>query len=149
MNDKAVNVLNDLLEISKDGEEGFTRAAAEVEDASVKTVLVQCAANCRSGAQELASEVRRLGGDPDKRGTIAGAVHRGWVNVKAAVTGHDTKAVLNECERGEDYAKGRYKKALEEDELPSDVRSLIQNQYQGVLANHDRIKALRDQYASL
>jgi len=149
MNDKAVKVLNDLLEISKDGEEGFERAAAEVEDASVKTTLVQCAASCRSGAQQLATEVRRLGGDPDKRGTVAGAMHRGWVAAKGAVTGHDTKAVLNECERGEDYAKGRYKKALEVDELPSDVRSLIQHQYQGVLANHDRIKALRDQYASM
>src|SRR5262245_24778186 len=129
MNDKAVKVLNDLLEISKDGEEGFERAAAEVEDASVKTTLVQCAASCRSGAQQLATEVRRLGGDPDKRGTVAGAMHRGWVAAKGAVTGHDTKAVLNECERGEDYAKGRYKKALEVDELPSDVRSLIQHQY--------------------
>ena len=29
------------------------------------------------------------------------------------------------------------------------LRSLIQHQYQGVLANHDRIKALRDQYASM
>ena len=148
MKDKAVNVLKDLLEISKDGEQGFERAAAEVTDASVKSVLTQCAANCRSGAEELESEVRRLGGDPDEHGTVAGAMHRGWVNVKAAVTGHDTKAVLNECERGEDYAKGRYKKALEEDELPSDVRALIQTQYQGVLANHDRIKSLRDQYAS-
>ncbi len=70
------------------------------------------------------------------------------MNLKAAVTGHDTKAVLVECERGEDYAKGRYKKALEEEELPSDIRSLIQDQYQGVLANHDRIKALRDQSAA-
>jgi uncharacterized protein (TIGR02284 family) len=75
-------------------------------------------------------------------------MHRGWVKAKAAVTSHDTKAVLSECERGEDYAKERYEKALEEDELPSDVRSLIANQYEGVVASHDRIRALRDQYAS-
>lgn len=148
MSDKVVSVLNDLLEVSKDGEEGFERAAAEVEDSSVKSVLEECAAHCRSGVQELKSEVRRRGGDPDKGGTIVGAMHRGWVNVKAAVTGHDTKAVLNECERGEDYAKSRYAEALDEDDLPSEVRSLIENQYQGVIANHDRIKALRDQYAS-
>jgi uncharacterized protein (TIGR02284 family) len=147
MSDKVVNVLNDLLEVSKDGEEGFKRAAAEVKDASVKSVLTECADKCRSGAQELRSEVRRRGGDPDKAGTVAGAMHRGWVKAKAAMTGHDTKAVLSECERGEDYAKSRYAKALEEDELPSDVRSLITNQYDGVVANHDRIKALRDQYA--
>lgn len=144
--DKAVSVLNDLLEISRDGEQGFERAAKEVEDSAVKSVLAECAQNCRSGAQELADEVRRLGGDPDKGGTMAGALHRGWVNVKSTVTGHDTKAVLNECERGEDYAKARYAKALEK-ELPDEVKTLIEHQYQGVVANHDRIKALRDQYA--
>ncbi len=148
MSDKTVDVLNDLLEVSKDGEEGFERAAAEVEDSTVKSVLSECAANCRSGARELETQVRRFGGSPDTHGSVSGALHRGWVNVKAAVTGHDTGAVLNECERGEDYAKGRYRKALEEGELPSDIRLLISNQYDGVIANHDRIRALRDQYAS-
>ena len=147
MKDKTVHVLNDLLEVTKDGEEGFERAAAEVEDLPVKIVLNECAANCRSSARELENQVRRLGGEPDEDGSAAGAMHRGWVNLKAAITGHDTKAVLNECERGEDYAKGRYRKALEEEGLPSDIRSLIQDQYRGVMANHDRIKALRDQYA--
>jgi uncharacterized protein (TIGR02284 family) len=146
MNDRTVHVLNDLLEVTKDGEEGFERAAAEVEDHTVREALAQCASNCRIGAQELASQVRRLGGEPDYDGSPTGALHRGWMNLKAMISGHDTTAVLNECERGEDYAKGRYRRALEED-LPADIRMLIQDQYRGVLANHDRVKALRDQYA--
>jgi uncharacterized protein (TIGR02284 family) len=148
MKDKAVHVLNDLLEVSRDGEQGFERAAEEVDDPSVKAILADCAISCRTGAQELESEVRRLGGKPDKGGTAKGAVHRGWVKAKAAMSRNDTKVVLNECERGEDYAKGRYAAALDEDDLPSEVRTLIEHQYHGVLANHDRIKTLRDQYAA-
>lgn len=147
MSDKSLHVLNELLEVTRDGEEGFERAMAEVDDYSVKQLLKDCAVSCHSSARELEDKVQHLGGQPEKSGSVAGAIHRGWVNLKAEVTGHDTKAVLIECERGEDYAKSRYKKALAEDELLPDVRWLIQNQYHGVIANQDRIKTLRDQYA--
>jgi uncharacterized protein (TIGR02284 family) len=146
MND-TVDVLNELLEVTKDGEQGFERAAAEIDDSPVKAVLSECAANCRTSARQLERQVLRLGGHPDRRGSATGVAHRGWVNLRAAVTGHDTRAVLSECERGEDYAKGRYRRALEDNDLPSEIRSLIQDQYRGVIFNHDRIKALRDQYA--
>ena len=59
----------------------------------------------------------------------------------------DDRAILEECERGEDYAKAQYKKALEQ-ELPPEVRTLVQRQYQGVVANHDKVRALRDSYSA-
>ncbi len=51
--------------------------------------------------------------------------------------------MLDECERGEDAALARYRKALKET-LPADVRSILERQYQGAQRNHDQIKALRD-----
>ena len=87
--------------------------------------------------------VRSLGGDPENSGSIGGAIHRGWINIKSAITGNDEQAVLNEAERGEDIAKAEYKKALEGN-LPANVREMIQNQYGSVQAAHDRVKALRD-----
>jgi uncharacterized protein (TIGR02284 family) len=72
-----------------------------------------------------------------------GSVHRGWVNLKAAITGMDELAVLNECERGEDVAKALYARALRA-ELPVDVRSLIERQYEGVKQNHNRVRELRN-----
>jgi uncharacterized protein (TIGR02284 family) len=78
-------------------------------------------------------------------GSVAGAVHRGWVNVKAAVSTRDDLAILEECERGEDVAKARYGKALEST-LPQDIRSIVERQYDGVMKNHDQIRNLRDEY---
>ncbi len=54
-------------------------------------------------------------------------------------------AILEECERAEDVAKARYRKALEET-LPEDIRVVVQRQYDGVMRNHDQIRDLRNRY---
>ena len=87
--------------------------------------------------------MRELGGDPENTGSTLGAIHRGWIDLKAAIAGNDEKAVLNECERGEDSAKKAYKDALAMN-LPSNVKSTLEQQFQSVSHCHDRVKQLRD-----
>jgi uncharacterized protein (TIGR02284 family) len=67
-------------------------------------------------------------------------MHRAWTNIKSTITGMNEHAVLAECERGEDTGKHAYEAALKED-LPTDVRMIIERQYQGVKANHDRVRS--------
>jgi uncharacterized protein (TIGR02284 family) len=55
----------------------------------------------------------------------------------------DEAAVLAECERGEDVAKTAYEDALKKD-LPADVRSMIEREYEGVKQHHDRVRQLRN-----
>jgi len=145
MKDDTESVLNDLIETSKDGEKGFAKAAEDAHDAQLKSLFAEAARRCREGATELQAKVRSRGASPETTGSAAGALHRGWLSLKEAVSGREDKAILEECERGEDYAKSQYRKALEKD-LPADVRAIVERQYQGVLANHDRVRALRDQY---
>ena len=66
------------------------------------------------------------------------------MNLKAAASGRTDLAILEECERGEDVAKARYRKALED--VPEDIRMVVQRQYDGVVRNHDQIRDLRDRY---
>ena len=145
MKDDTESVLNDLIEISKDGEKGFAKAAEDAHDAELKSLFNVCARRCREGATELQAQVRALGGNPETSGSAAGALHRGWISLREAISSRDDKAILEECEKGEDYAKAQYRKALEQN-LPADVRAIVDRQYQGVLANHDRVRALRDRY---
>ncbi|MGH8657058.1 MAG: PA2169 family four-helix-bundle protein [Gammaproteobacteria bacterium] len=144
MNDQTISTLNDIIETCKDGEEGFRACAENVEDAELKGLLMERSQRCAESVKELQSEVRRLGGDPDTHGSVSGALHRGWLNVKSAITGKDEAAVLGECERGEDVALQRYQDALRDEDLPSDVHNLIERQYQGVIANHELVRGLRD-----
>jgi len=138
-------ILNELIETSKDGETGFRKAAEDARDPELKSLFSTCATRCADGARELQGVVRASGGDPEQSGSVVAALHRGWISVKGAVTSRDDKAILEECERGEDYAKAQYKKALEQN-LPADVGAIVQRQYQGVVANHDKVRALRDSY---
>ena len=143
----AISILNDLIETSKDGEKGFRTSAEDTRNGELKSVFVARAQDCAKAAADLQQLVTRLGGNPESGGTLAGAVHRGWVNLKSSVTDRSDLAILEECERGEDVAKARYKKALEAD-LPDDIRDTIQHQYDGAVRNHDQVRDLRDLYRS-
>ena len=140
---KSIEVLNELIETCKDGEYGFKACAEQAESPELKSMLQSRANECRSGAERLQSKVRELGGNPDTSGTVAGAMHRGWVSVKTTLTSYDDLAVMQECERGEDHALEKYRDALKAD-LPADVRALVDEQYQGVKRNHDMVRARRD-----
>jgi uncharacterized protein (TIGR02284 family) len=142
-NDELISSLNGLIETCKDGQEGFTQAAEGVKDSNLQTLFREYAFRRSQYVGELQSLVQTLGGDPEDSGSISGAMHRGWINIKSAVTGQDEEAILNECERGEDVAKAAYKDALEL-QLPDYIREVVRNQYDGILAAHDNIKALRD-----
>ncbi len=140
---EVISTLNDLIETSKDGEEGFRICAEDTKRADLKTLFNQRSLECGKAAQELQAVVLRLGGKPEDSTSVAGDMHRRWVDLKSLITGKDDEAVLNECERGEDVAKKNYREALEK-ALPEDVRQLVQHQYDGVLRNHDQVKSLRD-----
>ena len=142
-NDDVISTLNGLIETCKDGQEGFKQAAEGVERSDLKSLFYEFSQQRAQFVGELQELVRSLGGDPEKSGSLSGAIHRGWINIKAAVTGKDDGAILNECERGEDTAKNTYKAALEE-AFPANATDLIQQQYQAILSAHDRVKALRD-----
>lgn len=141
--DEVVDTLNDLLECSRDGEYGFRECAEHCKDSDIRTLLNRRADDCRAGAVELQSLIRQYGGDTDEGGTVAGALHRGWVSVRGVLSGHSTQSMLDECERGEDAALARYRKAVKQS-LPADVRAVVARQLEGVQRNHDQIKALRD-----
>jgi uncharacterized protein (TIGR02284 family) len=143
MNDELIDTLNDLIETCKDGEEGFKTCAEDISDSQFKQAFLTRAAGCAAAAKELQALVVAHGGSPESKSSLSGTLHRRWVDIKSAIMGKDDEAILSECERGEDVAKKSYSRALEK-ELPSDVRAVVERQYQGVLQNHDLVKNLRD-----
>ena len=145
MADDITSVLNDLVETSKDGEKGFRTAAEDTTNPELKRIFLSRAEDCAKGASDLQQIVVRLGGKPEQGGSVAGAMHRGWVDLKSKVANRDELAILEECERGEDVAKAKYRSALEQT-LPEDIRAVVQRQFDGVIKNHDQIRDLRNRF---
>ena len=138
--DDVVAVLNLLIEVCKDRESGYRAAAGGVRNPELKALFHGYERQSADYATELQAEVRRLGADPEQKGSLAGWFHRGWINIKAVVTGGEDAAVITECERGEDAALQNYQRALQTP-LPDEVRAVVQKQYAGVKEGHDRLRA--------
>jgi uncharacterized protein (TIGR02284 family) len=128
---------------ARDGEQGFRTCAQGVTSPNLKTLFEAVARRCAEGAAELEAKIRGLGGQPAQGGSVSGSMHRAWINIESTITGMNEHAVLTECERGEDAGKHVYEAALKQD-LPVDVRTIIERQFQGVKANHDRVRDLRN-----
>ena len=96
--------LNDLLETLRDGEQGFKTAADAVEDAEIKRLFLSLGSQRAEFAAELEAELLRLGQEPAEHGHAAGAIHRGWINIRSAIAGKDEGPIVSEAERGEDFA---------------------------------------------
>ena len=140
-NAKAISTLNSLIETLKDGEEGFRTAAEGLTDPQTKAVFQQYSRERAQMAQELQAEVRALGGDPEKAGSMSGSVHRGWINIKSVVTGKNDASIIAEAERGEDVAKNAYADAIKAS-LPSIVGAVVSRQAIKVREAHDRVRSM-------
>lgn len=138
---QVVSTLNTLIQTCRDGQEGFQAAAEGVKDAGLKELFYDYSRQRASFAGELQDEVRRLGSEPADAGSITGSLHRGWMGLRTALTGTDDRAVLAECERGEDSALAVYSAALDVD-MPASVRTAVQRQFAEVKEAHERIRAL-------
>ncbi|MGO4815541.1 PA2169 family four-helix-bundle protein [Cupriavidus sp. 2MCAB6] len=146
MADKNISVLNDLIEVSRDGQQGFLKAAEDAQNPELKSLFSSRATEIATAVSELQAQVAALGGKPEEHGSVTGALHRGWVSLRTAVADRSDLAILEETEKGEDVAKKKYADALQEPELSFDIRAMVERQYQGVLRNHDQIRDLRNRY---
>ena len=143
-NKNIIDTLNPLIEISRDGDKGFTTCAEDCDDAALKAYFTICATRCRESVRMLDAIVTNLGGKPETSGSVLGGAHRAWLDLRTALTSKNDVAVLEECERAEDVAKRVYSSALAK-MLPADVRTLVQAQFEGLNDNHDRVRKLRDE----
>lgn len=142
-NDEVISCLNGLIQTLKDGQLGFKTASEDIERSDLKTTFYEFSQQRSEFTGVLQGLVRSLGGDPEKAGSVSGAIHRGWMDLKSAVAGRTEEAILNECERGEDYAKEAYTEATQLN-LPANIADVIAQQAQSILAAHNRVKALRN-----
>jgi uncharacterized protein (TIGR02284 family) len=140
-NDKVISTLNDLIETLKDGQNGFREAAEGIDNSDLKALFFAYSQERARFAGELQNEVRRLGGDPEKTGSLGASLHRGWMSIKSAIADHEERPIISECERGEDSAVSNYQDALKQN-LPADLRSIVERQYAQIQEAHDRIRNL-------
>ena len=139
-----ITTLNTLTTTLIDSVTGFEDAAANIEGSSrLQQLFRERATERRQVVEDLRAEVRRLGGNPEDDGSFLGKTHQRFLDLKAAVTGRDDKAIINEVERGEDYLKEKFETALSSGNLSGETRVVVERVYQSVREGHDQVSQLK------
>ncbi|MGY0036006.1 ferritin-like domain-containing protein [Pedobacter sp. NJ-S-72] len=144
--EKSISILNDLIEVNNDRVAGFEKAIADINDENIdlKAIFQGYSTQSRKFSQELTAIVAGYGEEVETGNSVAGTLHRAWIDVKSLFGGSDRAGILSEAERGEDAIKAAYKMALENGDLSTEALETVSKQAQEIKTAHDAIKVLRD-----
>jgi len=140
---ESISTLNTLIATTIDSINGYEDSAQNIDNERFREIFRQRANERQEVVQKLREEVRRLGGNPEDDGSFLGKAHQRFEDLKAAITGRDEQAIINEVERGEDYLKEKWQTALQSGNLHGESHELLQRLYQSVKSGHDQMSQLK------
>jgi uncharacterized protein (TIGR02284 family) len=140
-----INILEKLIETCEDGKKGYEDAATDVKDTNLNREFLQFSKQREQYREDLKEKINLLSANENVpgSGSISGLIHRGWMNLKSALSINDTKAILKEVIKGEESAVKNYEEALQND-LPGEINTMIRIQYSGIVEALDRMKSLSE-----
>jgi|SRR5947209_6750476 len=142
--EEAVDHLSGLIQVCKDGELGYKTAAGHVRNSKLGSVFEEYARERAGFARELEEEIKRLGGAAPSHGSLTGALHRGWMDLKSALTGGEPGGIVAACETGEDAAQAAFERVVNTD-ISGQSRSLVEKQWHRIEEAHKRLLRLKDE----
>jgi uncharacterized protein (TIGR02284 family) len=147
--EKTIEAFNSLIVINNDRIEGYKTAEAEAQETDLKMLFSDLMETSVQNRKELVAEVTRLGGTPDEGTRVTGKFFRVWMDVKAAFTGNDRKAILESCLYGEDVALETYKNVLIQDhqDTNSKEQDMLNKHYSLLKVDRERVNELIDAIA--
>jgi uncharacterized protein (TIGR02284 family) len=145
METEKVTTVNSLIVINNDRYEGYKTAAEETKDEQLQSMFIRFSLQSKTYAEELRKFIDNEEEPKKDETTNSGKLYRVWMDLKAAVTGKDRKAILASCEFGEDTALKAYNEALEHsDDLSPEALEIIRKQKEEIQQGHDTVKSMRD-----
>ena len=139
------SMVKDLIKINNDRYNGYVKSAEDVDDSSLKDLFTRLGKQSNDFKNELLPFASGDTMDDATDTSVGSKLHRTWIDVKQAITGKDRHTILQSCEWGEDQILHTYNDALDKQEnLPADLRSVVQRQQSQLQQSHDMIKGLRD-----
>ena len=134
--------LDDLIITTIDSIKGYEHSA-ENADAQRYAGFFRAMAGERRGVVDLLqAQSTRLGGAPADYGSTAATIHRRWEDLRHALGGGDA-ALVKEVERGEDYLKEEYERAIADERTSPETLAVMRQAYESVLRGHDRASHLK------
>ncbi|UOE39642.1 MULTISPECIES: ferritin-like domain-containing protein [Chryseobacterium group] len=148
MNNPTVSTLNDLLQITNDRIEGFNKVEDKVWEKypNLKSDYNNMVDQSQKMRLELKSLISERNGDADDSTTVAGGLHRTWIDVKNAFSSDNAESTLENVTFGENAAIEAYEKALDSGELCPESSRVVQDQLHSLKASYEKFKNLENRH---
>ncbi|HEY3887331.1 MAG TPA: PA2169 family four-helix-bundle protein [Caulobacteraceae bacterium] len=140
------NLLNTLIETALDSVDGFEKASELARNPRFQTLFKDRAQARRKVADELKDEVRRLGAEPWDKGSLRGRARRAFLELRDKIGGKSDKPVIDAVEHHEDFIRGQFAEAANDERLPQSARQFVDRLHGGLVAEHDEISAIKQEF---
>ncbi len=140
----AIDDLQELLEKNYDAQKGFLTGENATRNIQLKKFLKKQAGQKVQFAEELANHLRSLNALPELNGSVAGSVHRAWMDIKTFMTTNLEETILKECLRGEKESEKEYVQKLEINSFPATITNTLQRQLAQIRITIAQVSSLED-----
>ncbi|MCW3170823.1 PA2169 family four-helix-bundle protein [Chryseobacterium sp. 09-1422] len=141
---KTVATLNDLLKITNDRIQGFSKVEEKVWDhyLHLKNNYEEMIRESQTMKSDLLGLITNRGGIADDTSTTAGALNRTWIDLKNSFSGDNSEATLENVMFGEKAAIRSYQAALDSGDLCSESTFLVASQLEKLKSSYNKFSSL-------
>ncbi|WP_282133592.1 ferritin-like domain-containing protein [Cellulophaga baltica] len=136
--------INSIIQKNEDAIMGYEKATENAKGIGLQSYFSNKALERKNFLISLKSAAPALNLREDIDGSVTGALHRTWMDIKAAFSSDDDEAMLEEAIRGDKAAIEEYNEVLSDVHLPVAIATLIRQQITWIREDLEKIKSLED-----
>lgn len=140
---KAVNEINDLINMLEDGRQFYKDAAGEVDRPDLKALFTRMAQSKTLILNDLKTTVTFKGEEPSE-GSFAGSVRKLYADIRTKLASDSDAEYVSQLEEFEDRILEEFRKQSKDSDN-GEVRSIALRYLSEVQKDHDEMRALKKQ----
>lgn len=134
--------LKEICELLIDSKLGYSDISMRTDDPRLTDLLSNIAKDRIGKISMVSNKLADRDVQPPSSGTFKGTLHRVWIAVRDVLSNADDVNMISECLRGESFLIGRFDEALNDEGVGQEVKALLKDQREMLMANLDRIQSL-------
>jgi len=142
---ETIRLVRGLAAQVRDSAAGYRKAQEETTDPGLAAEFGHLADERDDMVEALDECLTGLGVTPDTTGTVMGAAHRLFIDLRSAVSRRDRTAILREIVRGESVLEEAYDAAIRAG-LSPEIHNIVRRQHRLARRSRDRFRAAIPDY---
>lgn len=146
-NQEETSVLNDLLHVINDRIEGFEKVEGKIWEGypDVKPEYAKIISLTKVMKNELLNLITENGGEAADSGSVTGAIHRTWIDIKNSFTiGNTEESTLQNVIFGEKAAADAYQSAIDGGKLTPKSLDIVSEHLKHIKDSYHQFKNISE-----